>query len=154
LYKLCTTAKTKALHFAAQNPTATPEQYLSTPDGLVLKTVHFGQREKSLEKLASYEQARNKALEVIGEVDMHSAVPHMGKQGICKNKIVGSRWHGGKVSVRIDHDPVKGAHINVTDYRNGKGLNGKSVMIPFDATAFELKNLLAHLNSRANLEMA
>lgn len=59
-------------------------------------------------------------------------IPYLGKFGPCKNKIVGRSWHSGDVVMRLDFDPIKGPHINVTDYRMGKGMNGISVAIPFE----------------------
>ena len=42
-------------------------------------------------------------------------------------------------------DPVKGPHINVTDYRMGKGKNGLVVAIPFEGNEELVKALLKHL---------
>lgn len=38
LNKFCTTAKTKALEFAKNNPLALPEQYMTTPEGILLQS--------------------------------------------------------------------------------------------------------------------
>ena len=43
-----------------------------------------------------------------------------------------------RVTLRLDYDPIKGAHMNVTDYRNGKMI---SVAIPFEATKDEVVSL-------------
>jgi len=118
-------------------------------------TINENGREIILPKVETYEQARNKALEIIGEVDHNTIEPRLGKMHPpCKNKIVGSQWHGEKVIIRLDYDPVKGAHINATDYRNGKGRNGVSVAIPFEGGITEVENLLKHLNTKSNLEWA
>lgn len=114
----------------------------------------ISQREKVLEKVATYEQARNKALEIIGEVDTHTGTPHLGKQDVCKGKIVGRDWHGDKVTIRLDHDLVKGPHINVTDYRAGHGAKGVSIAIPFEGNKEMVERLLRHLNTEANLTWA
>ena len=111
-------------------------------------------REKMLPKVKTYEQARNQALEIIGEVNPHSGQPHLGKQGICKDNLVGRTWHGDKVTIRLDHDPIKGPHINLTDYRAGKGTKGTSIYIPFEGTKETVAELLKHLNSPASLKTA
>lgn len=38
--KFCTIAKTKALEFAKNNPLAVPEQYMATPEGILLQSTH------------------------------------------------------------------------------------------------------------------
>lgn len=111
-------------------------------------------REQMLPRVKTYEQARNKALEIIGEVDPHSGIPHIGKQGVCKDKLVGRSWHGDKVTLRLDHDPVKGPHINLTDYRAGKGTKGISFYIPFEGDQATVKELLKHLNNAPSLQYA
>lgn len=118
------------------------------------ETVGKGVREKVLPKVDTYEQALNQALEIIGEVDVHSGTPHLGKQGVSIDKIVGRDWHGNKVTIRLDHDPVKGPHLNVTDYRLGKGVQGKSIVIPFEGTIDTVRSLLKSLNTKASLETA
>jgi len=102
-------------------------------------------REKILPKMKSYEQARNKALEIIGDVDRPTGQPHIGKIDIFKGKIVGRKWHDGKVTLRLDYDPVKGPHINATDFRSGKGNYGKTIAIPFEGTKKTVEALLKHL---------
>jgi len=102
-------------------------------------------REKILPKMKSYEQARNKALEIIGDVDSSTGKPHIGKFGVCRNKINGREWGNGRVVMYLDYDPIKGAHLNVKDYRIGKGICGKTVAIPFEGTERSIELLLKHL---------
>ena len=78
----------------------------------------------------------------------------LGRQGVCLNKLTGNAWHGDKVTFRLDWDPTKGPHINVTDYRLGKGSAGVSVAIPFEGTEATVSTLLKHLNTEACLEAA
>lgn len=111
-------------------------------------------REQVLPRVATYEQARNKGLEIIGKVDPHAGNPHIGKMGVCKGKLDGREWYGDKVSIRLDYDPIKGPHINITDYRKGKGINGEVVAIPFKGTELMVKALLNHLNTPATLKAA
>jgi hypothetical protein len=111
-------------------------------------------REQVLDRVKTYEQARNKALEIIGEVDEYNAEPKLGGCGPCQDSIVGRSWHGGDVVIRLDYDPIKGPHINVTDYRLGKGLKGISVAIPFEGDINTVQSLLKHLNTDTNLRNA
>lgn len=111
-------------------------------------------REQVLESVDTYEQARNKALEIIGEVDPHSVEPHIGRIGVGKGKITGVDWHDGKVTLRLDWDPNKGPHINITDYRRGWGSSGRSVAIPFKGDLDLVKSLLRHLNTTESVDVA
>ncbi|OQA35359.1 MAG: hypothetical protein BWY54_00610 [Candidatus Dependentiae bacterium ADurb.Bin331] len=106
--------------------------------------VQTGKREIVLARVKTYEQARNKALEIIGKVDPHAGNPHIGTLGVGEGLIVGRRWYGKKVILRLDYDDVKGPHINVTDYRDGKGTLGTVVAIPFEGNELTVKNLLKH----------
>lgn len=169
LGKFYKATKDKVLEFAAKNPLASPEQYMVTPEGFAFKVSlvaennklsgHCGnigkevsKRELVLAKVQTYEQAKNKGLEIIGDVDVHTSMPHICTVGEgLKGKIVGRRWHGKKVTLRLDYDPTKGAHINVTDYRNGKTI---SVAIPFEASEAEVIALSRPLNTKASLEAA
>ena len=116
--------------------------------------VNNTKREVILPKVKTYEQARNKALEIIGEVDVHTGEPHLGRLGTEKGKILGRRWHNRKVIMRLDYDPTKGPHVNVTDYRLGKGLNGKSICIPFEGSENTYQTLVKGLNSIETLKHA
>jgi len=111
-------------------------------------------REIVLPKVETYEQARNKALEIIGETGEDKGIPHIGKMGACKKKIDGLQWHGEKVVLRLDYDPIKGAHINVTDYRAGNGTKGTSIAIPFIGDEKIVESLIKKLNTEANLKKA
>lgn len=111
------------------------------------RIIKASSREKILPKVATYEQARNKALEIIGEVDHTTSRPHFGKMGVCEGKIAGRDWHGFDVTIRLDYDPIKGPHINVTDWRSGKGSSGISIAIPFEGDEETVRTLLKHLNS-------
>lgn len=50
--------------------------------------------------------------------------------------------YGDKVTLRLDYDPIKGPHINATDYRDGKTL---SLALPFEGNEETVKSLLKHL---------
>ena len=49
------------------------------------------------------------------------------------------RWY-------FDYDPIKGLHINVHDFRLGKGINAKKYAIPFCGTEVNYESLLRHMN--------
>lgn len=68
-----------------------------------------------------------------------------------EGKVVGIKWHNRKVVMRLDWDPTKGPHINVVDYRMGKGANGISVAIPFRGDLTTIESLLKHLNNKNNI---
>lgn len=156
----CAKVKNKALEFAKNNPLVKPAQYLATPEGFVLKMVGCGidnkkfsgasatqglKREIVLPKVKTYEQASNKALEIIGNIDPHTGTKHVGNVGIGEGKIVGKRWYNGKVLMRLDWDQTKGPHINIDDYRVGKGLKGIKIAIPFEGNLKTVESLLRHL---------
>ncbi|BBP92982.1 hypothetical protein BsIDN1_66000 [Bacillus safensis] len=40
----------------------------------------------------------------------------------------------------------RGPHINIEDFRNGKGANARKIAIPFEGNESTFKSLLKHLN--------
>ncbi|MDF2506084.1 hypothetical protein, partial [Clostridium sp.] len=92
-----------------------------------------------------YEQARNKAIDIIGDLGSDSK-PYIGRLGSGEGKIVGRQSSDGKVRWRLDYDPEKGPHINVEDYRNGKGPDAIKIVIPFKGDANTVEELLKHLS--------
>jgi hypothetical protein len=70
---------------------------------------------------SSYEEARNIALEKMGEIDPATRTPYYGRLGVGRNRIVGfdTRPNGVYKRFRLDWDPTKGPHINVTVGRRG-----------------------------------
>jgi hypothetical protein len=167
LGKFYKATKIKALAFIENHPSATPEQYLATPEGFLFKANITAENNKLpqaclignvttegeliLPKVKTYEQARNMGLKIIGDVDVHTGVPIVGKQGIVENNLCGRRWHGHKVTIRLDHDPIKGAHVNVTDCRDKKLIK---IAIPFEGSKETISNLCKTMNSKASLEAA
>lgn len=98
------TTKQQAKKYLKDNPTATIAQYAVTPDGRLLRAAgglgnqpntnsgilgNIVKREQLFPKVKTYEQARNLALKIIGEVDPHSGKPHIGTVGVGEGKIVG-----------------------------------------------------------------
>ncbi|OIS68569.1 hypothetical protein A4A36_12880 [Bacillus subtilis] len=115
------------------------------------KTVKKGlskkSREVALPKVDTYEQARNEALNLIGDLGIDSK-PFIGtlSKSAGFGKVTGRMSGDNKVLWRLDYDPEKGPHINVEDYRNGKGDKAKKYYIPFNGNEDTYKSLLKHLN--------
>jgi len=91
--------------------------------------------EQVLDKVKSYEQARNKALKKVGDLGINSK-PYICRLKTSKGfgKITGRISSDDKIRWYLDYDPIKGTHINVHDFRQGKGLNAKKYAIPFEGT--------------------
>ncbi len=107
----------------------------------------IGKGEQVLDKVKTYEQARNKALDLAGDLGSNSQ-PYTGtlKSSDGYGQVVGRQSADGKVRWRLDYDPNKGTHINIEDFRNGKGANAKKIAIPFEGNESTFKSLLKHLN--------
>ncbi|OQP06860.1 hypothetical protein B1690_05995 [Geobacillus sp. 46C-IIa] len=103
-------------------------------------------KEVILPKVDTFEQARNIALEIVGDLGSNSK-PVIGRLKTSKGygKVIGRMSADEKVRWRLDYDPEKGIHINVEDYRNGKGQAIK-VCIPFKGDEKTFESLLKHLN--------
>lgn len=69
------------------------------------------------------------------------------KNNVCFGKVVGMQWHGGKVVLRADFDPEKGAHFNLKDCRAGKGDLSVSLSIPLQGDAAIIEAFLMPLNT-------
>ncbi len=104
-------------------------------------------REIILPKVKTFEQARNKALELLGDLGQNSK-PHICPldKSVAFDKVVGRMSADRKLLWRLDYDPVKGMHIHVEDIRLGKGINARNYVIPFEGTEETFKSLLKHLN--------
>ncbi|MFD2465725.1 polymorphic toxin-type HINT domain-containing protein, partial [Amycolatopsis samaneae] len=93
---------------------------------------------------ASWENARNKALELMGDIDPATRVPYVGRMEKATStygKVCGfeTRVNGELKRFRLDWDPVKGPHINVTV---GKGGTGKKWAIAWPGTQAEFEAIL------------
>ena len=102
-------------------------------------------REIVLDKVKTFQQARNMALEILGDLG-HDAQKSWGKQGVCKGKMVRRETAMGNAGWRLDWDPVKGPHINIDDFRKGKKAQALEIAIPFEGDESTVKSLLKHLN--------
>ena len=105
-------------------------------------------REIILPKEETYEQARNKAFEYIGDDLSKDSEPLIGRLESSHgfNKIVGRRSADKKLRWRLDFDPEKGPHIQVDDFRKGKGKMSTKIVIPFNGDEQTFISLLEHLN--------
>ena len=103
--------------------------------------------EQVLDSVKTYEQARNKALNIIGDLGPKSK-PYVCRleASSAKGKIVGRISANRKVRWRLDYDPNKGIHINIEDFRNGKGADAIKIAIPFEGDEKLFDSLLKHLN--------
>ncbi|WP_370467720.1 hypothetical protein [Rummeliibacillus sp. SL167] len=110
-------------------------------------TKGIGKGEQVLDKVKTYEQARNEALDLIGDLGPNSQ-PYTGtlKSSAGYGQVVGRQSADGKVRWRLDYDPDKGTHINIEDFRKGKGVNARKIAIPFEGNESTFKSLLKNLN--------
>lgn len=96
----------------------------------------------------NWESARNKALDIVGNLGADSK-PVIGRLEVSagNGKVIGRQSSDGKVGWRVDYDPEKGTHINIWDYSQGKG-PGKAVkqVIPFDGNEKSFETILKQLN--------
>ena len=76
----------------------------------------------------------------------HNSTPYVGRLGTGRGKIVGRQSADGKIRWRLDFDPIKGPHINVEDFRNGKRVDARKIAIPFEGDMSTVESLLKHLN--------
>ncbi len=81
------------------------------------------------------EQARNKALELVGDLGPNS-LPYTStiKSSAAYGQVVGRQSADGKVRWRLDYDPNKGTHINIEEFRNGKGANARKPLFRLRVT--------------------
>lgn len=103
--------------------------------------------EKTLSsKLNSYEQARNLTLDILNDMGETQAYYGRLESSAGFGKIIGRESLDGKVRWRVDFDPEKGAHINIEDYRNGKGDKATKLVIPFNGDEDAIKKIIDNLN--------
>ncbi|PED69607.1 pre-toxin TG domain-containing protein [Bacillus pseudomycoides] len=100
-----------------------------------------------LDKVKTYEQARNQAMNILGNLGSDS-IPMVGtmKKSAGYGKIIGRQTADKKARWRLDYDPEKGLHMNVEDFRNGKGSKSTKYAIPIEGDEELFKSLLKHLN--------
>ncbi|GAA3817422.1 RHS repeat-associated core domain-containing protein [Amycolatopsis tucumanensis] len=92
----------------------------------------------------SFEQARNKALDLLGEIDPATRQPYIGRLESAPStygKVVGftTRVNGEFKRLRLDYDPVKGPHINV---EIGKGDSASKYAVAWNGTEEDFARVL------------
>ena len=96
----------------------------------------------------SYEKARNIAFKIIGTID-DTFVNEIGRlqSSYGLGKIIGRKRADNKIRWRADFDSDKGFHINVEDFRNGKGATARKYALKIvDGTEANYKQIIDNLN--------
>ena len=98
-------------------------------------------------KEKSYERAKNKALDKLGDLGVDSK-PVYGrlKTSYGYNKIIGRQSADGKRRWRLDWDETKGPHINVEDFSKGKKSKAIKIAIPFEGNKKAYRSYIKQLN--------
>lgn len=94
-----------------------PHTYFVATDGATSDAlVHNASCEIVHGPYEHYEQARNHALSLIGEINPATRKAHVGRLGVGAGRVTGfvTRVRGVQKTMRLDWDPVKGPHFNVT----------------------------------------
>lgn len=92
----------------------------------------------------TYEPARNKALELLGEIDQSTRMPYVSRMEAATStygKVVGftTRVNGEFKRFRMDWDPEKGPHINV---EVGKGETRRKWAVTWNGSEADFMKLL------------
>ena len=105
-----------------------------------------GKSKEVVEKFSTYEQARNRMLELVGNIE--PSTPVIGRLSKSKGfgKVIGRQSPDGKIRWRVDYDPQKGTHINVEDFSLGKGDLAKKTVLLFDGNESAFESILKTLN--------
>ncbi|WP_067817453.1 putative T7SS-secreted protein [Nocardia inohanensis] len=134
----------------APNPGVYPHNPLSWTDPLGLTPVcekngeNPKQKEVEVGPFKSFEQARNEALRLLGEINPATREPYVGRLEVATStygKVVGFTTRVGDVfkRLRIDFDPVKGPHFNV---EVGKGPSAKKWAVKWAGTEDDVMRLM------------
>lgn len=99
------------------------------------------------EQVSSYEQARNQAQKILGDMGYDSK-PYVGRLDTSSGygQIIGRQTADGKARWRLDFDTSMGPHINIEDFRFGKGDSALKIVIPFIGDEETVISYLKHLN--------
>ena len=114
-----------------------------TTDPFYEGATFYNDREPSLDA-SSYENARNIALERLGEIDPSTREKITGRIGVGKGKTVGFKTvvDGIPKVYRVDYDPDKKAHINI---EVGKRTGRKKLAIEFPGTEADVNTIYKDL---------
>jgi hypothetical protein len=103
-------------------------------------------KKEVIEEYSTYEQARNRMIELTGNIE--PSTPVIGRLEKSKGfkKIVGRQSSDGKIRWRVDYDPDKGPHINVEDFSKGKGELAQKTALLFEGDESTFEKILKTLN--------
>jgi hypothetical protein len=84
LGKLCNVAKTKALAYAQQNPSAKPREYVATPEGLLLEAAHNLDhpdvlKNNLIQKMGSEQKIGEHAKKIVYDLEQSQTLSELGK---------------------------------------------------------------------------
>jgi len=105
------------------------------------KPRHQGSRERPV-AFDSFEQARNAAFDLVGDIDPATRSPLVGRLGALEGRVIGFTGRspaGVHRSFRLDFDPEVGPEINVAV---GKGASRQTFSLQFPGTLDDVLNLL------------
>jgi hypothetical protein len=107
---------------------------------------HNAECEITLPSVIEYNQARNKAQNILGYLGANSK-PYISRLRISSTfgKIIGRQSENGKKRWRLDYDPKKGLHMNVEDFSMGKSAD-KAVKVVIPIENGNIDSLIKHLN--------
>jgi filamentous hemagglutinin len=119
-------------------------------NGVGAVKVKIVKKELVLPPVKDYNQARNQAMDILGDLGSNSK-PFIGslKTSSSYGKVAGRQSSDGLKRWRLDYDPEKGLHINIEDFSKGKSKTGAGIkqVIPIkNGTEIDYQNLLRHLN--------
>jgi hypothetical protein len=121
--------------------------YFVSDLGIWVHNIGSCNREIKLPSVKTYEQARNKAMSILGNFGEGSARWIGGMEASYGyGKVVGRISSNGKKRWRVDWDKEKGMHINLEDFTNGKGDKAYKAYIPFEGNEKTFKSLINMLN--------
>jgi len=103
-------------------------------------------KEVVLPAVDDYNQARNQAQEILGDLGADSK-PYISRleSSSVYNQVVGRVSADGKRRWRLDYDPEKGLHINVEDFSRGKTPD-KVIKRVIPINNGDINSLIKHLN--------
>jgi hypothetical protein len=115
------------------------------PDMAILTMARNSGESKEISiRCKSLEEARNRALQEIGQIDIGSRELYYGRLGVGKGKIIGfeTTSNGTRKVFRWDYDEVKGPHINI---EIGKGSNRIKKAFQFPGTETDIAKIIQRL---------
>jgi RHS repeat-associated protein len=118
-------------------PSSQNQQFGGEIGGFVAALLPTGNSKEIQVTASSFEDARNMALKIVGDIDPATRQATVGRVGALRGEVTGFATKVEDVfkQFRIDWDPSKGAHINVT-------VGGTKYAVTFPASLDQVKTLL------------